>query len=120
MPAQVLDTFKVAAELGPESLSAYVISMATNASDVLAVELLKREASLVVGALPSLLSAPSAGSVAHHSTISLYAWCSILEQPHSGPLAFHVTEWHRRLTETALLMSMQCVLCVGDKASWSC
>ena len=46
--AQVLDTFKVAAELGPESLSAYVISMATNASDVLAVELLKREASLVV------------------------------------------------------------------------
>ena len=45
---QVLDTFKVAAELGPESLSAYVISMATNASDVLAVELLKREAALVV------------------------------------------------------------------------
>lgn len=48
---QVLDTFKVAAELGPESLSAYVISMATNASDVLAVELLKREASLVVSTL---------------------------------------------------------------------
>lgn len=47
-PVQVLDTFKVAAELGPESLSAYVISMATNASDVLAVELLKREAALVV------------------------------------------------------------------------
>ena len=47
---QVLNTFKVAAELGPESLSAYVISMATNASDVLAVELLKREASLVVSA----------------------------------------------------------------------
>ena len=45
---QVLDTFKVAAEMGPESLSAYVISMATNASDVLAVELLKREAALVV------------------------------------------------------------------------
>ncbi len=44
----MLDTFKVAAELGPESLSAYVISMATNASDVLAVELLKREAALVV------------------------------------------------------------------------
>lgn len=49
--AQVLDTFKVAAELGPESLSAYVISMATRPSDVLAVELLKREASLAVSSL---------------------------------------------------------------------
>ena len=41
---QVIDTFKVAAELGSESLGAYVISMAHTASDVLAVELLKREA----------------------------------------------------------------------------
>lgn len=41
---QVIDTFKVAAELGSESLGAYVISMANTASDVLAVELLKREA----------------------------------------------------------------------------
>lgn len=45
---QVMDTLKVAAEMGPESISAYVISMATRASDVLAVELLKREAWLVV------------------------------------------------------------------------
>lgn len=45
---QVMDTLKVAAEVGPESISAYVISMATRASDVLAVELLKREAWLVV------------------------------------------------------------------------
>ncbi len=45
---QVIDTFKVAADVGPESVSAYVISMATHASDVLAVELLKREACLVV------------------------------------------------------------------------
>ena len=53
--AQVLNTFKVAAELGPESLSAYVISMATRPSDVLAVELLKREASLAVSSsTPSL------------------------------------------------------------------
>ncbi len=46
---QVIDTLKVAAEVGPESVSAYVISMATHASDVLAVELLKREAWLMVG-----------------------------------------------------------------------
>ena len=52
----MLNTFKVAAELGPESLSAYVISMATNASDVLAVELLKREASLVVSQPSSYIS----------------------------------------------------------------
>lgn len=40
--ADVLDTFRVAAEVGPEGLGAYVISMAHNASDVLAVELLQK------------------------------------------------------------------------------
>jgi len=41
---EVLDTFKVAARLGSDSLGAYVISMAQKASDVLAVELLQKEA----------------------------------------------------------------------------
>ncbi|KAK3241242.1 hypothetical protein CYMTET_48992, partial [Cymbomonas tetramitiformis] len=41
---EVLDTFKCAAELGSSAIGAYVISMASNASDVLAVELLQREA----------------------------------------------------------------------------
>lgn len=45
---EVLDTFRVAAELGSESLGAYVISMASNASDVLAVELLQKDARLSV------------------------------------------------------------------------
>ncbi|CAE5958540.1 unnamed protein product [Arabidopsis arenosa] len=45
---EVLDTFRVAAELGSESLGAYVISMASNASDVLAVELLQKDARLAV------------------------------------------------------------------------
>ncbi len=40
----VLGAFRVAAQQGPESLGAYVISMATSPSDVLAVELLQREA----------------------------------------------------------------------------
>jgi phosphoenolpyruvate carboxylase len=40
----VLDTFRVAARLGSASLGAYVISMAQRASDVLAVELLQKEA----------------------------------------------------------------------------
>ncbi|XP_027361837.1 phosphoenolpyruvate carboxylase 4 isoform X2 [Abrus precatorius] len=43
---EVLDTFLVAAELGSDSLGAYVISMASNASDVLAVELLQKDARL--------------------------------------------------------------------------
>ncbi|MBA2664981.1 MAG: phosphoenolpyruvate carboxylase [Bradymonadaceae bacterium] len=43
----VLETFRVAAKLGEASLGAYVISMAASASDVLAVELLKKEAGIV-------------------------------------------------------------------------
>ncbi|CAG9464223.1 unnamed protein product [Pedinophyceae sp. YPF-701] len=43
---EVLNTFRMVAE-NPESLGAYVISMAHYASDVLAVELLQREATLV-------------------------------------------------------------------------
>ncbi|KAK4260904.1 hypothetical protein QN277_003965 [Acacia crassicarpa] len=45
---EVLDTFRVAAELGSDSLGAYVISMASSASDVLAVELLQKDARLTV------------------------------------------------------------------------
>ncbi|GFH28311.1 uncharacterized protein HaLaN_26785 [Haematococcus lacustris] len=41
---EVLDTARVVAQLGPGSLGAYVISMTKAASDVLAVELLQREA----------------------------------------------------------------------------
>ena len=39
----VLDTFHVIAELPPDNFGAYIISMATAPSDVLAVELLQRE-----------------------------------------------------------------------------
>ena len=41
---ETLDTFRVIAEQGPESLGAYVISMAATPSDILAVELLQKEA----------------------------------------------------------------------------
>nr|GMD35020.1 phosphoenolpyruvate carboxylase-like [Ipomoea batatas] len=41
--ADVLDTFHVLAELPPDNFGAYIISMATAPSDVLAVELLQRE-----------------------------------------------------------------------------
>ncbi len=41
---EVLDTFSVIAEQGPASLGAYVISMASKPSDILAVELLQKEA----------------------------------------------------------------------------
>lgn len=40
---EVLDTLSVAAELGPESLGAYVISMCATPSDILLVDLLQRE-----------------------------------------------------------------------------
>ncbi|GAB4814136.1 hypothetical protein N2152v2_001182 [Parachlorella kessleri] len=43
---EVMDTLRVAAELGDGCLGAYVISMSTRASDVLAVELLQKEARL--------------------------------------------------------------------------
>ena len=49
----------MAAELGNQSLGAYVISMAKRTSDVLAVELLQREALLTVGG--SRFSSKSAG-----------------------------------------------------------
>ena len=42
--AEVLDTFRMMAAIHPESLGAYVITMAGQPSDVLAVELLQREA----------------------------------------------------------------------------
>ena len=42
--AEVLDTFRIIAAIHPESLGAYVITMAGRPSDVLAVELLQREA----------------------------------------------------------------------------
>ncbi|KAK4788109.1 hypothetical protein SAY86_019428 [Trapa natans] len=41
--ADVLDTFHVISELPPDNFGAYIISMATAPSDVLAVELLQRE-----------------------------------------------------------------------------
>ncbi|CAF1704547.1 phosphoenolpyruvate carboxylase 3-like [Brassica napus] len=41
--ADVLDTFKVISELPSDCFGAYIISMATSPSDVLAVELLQRE-----------------------------------------------------------------------------
>ncbi len=42
--AEVLDTFRMMAAIHPESLGAYIITMAGRPSDVLAVELLQREA----------------------------------------------------------------------------
>jgi phosphoenolpyruvate carboxylase len=44
--AEVLDTFRMMAALHHESLGAYIITMASRPSDVLAVELLQREAGI--------------------------------------------------------------------------
>jgi len=42
------DTFRVAAEVGSKSLGAYVISIASKASDILAMELLQKDARLAI------------------------------------------------------------------------
>ncbi|KAG1676257.1 hypothetical protein FOA52_006475 [Chlamydomonas sp. UWO 241] len=47
---EVLDTFRTVAQLGRQKLGSYVISMTKCASDILAVELLQREAALQVAA----------------------------------------------------------------------
>lgn len=54
-----MDTCRTAARLGNGSLGAYVISMSKAASDVLAVELLQKEARLMVG---TRLDGSSSGS----------------------------------------------------------
>ena len=43
---EVLETFRMVAATGPDALGAYVISMAHQPSDVLAVELLQKEVGL--------------------------------------------------------------------------
>ncbi len=48
----VLETFRVAAEIGPESLGAYVVSMAEAPSDVLAVEFLQLQSGLNLRVVP--------------------------------------------------------------------
>jgi phosphoenolpyruvate carboxylase len=56
----VLDTFKMMAQQAPDALGAYIISMARSASDVLAVELLQKEA----GVSPPLRVVPLFETVA--------------------------------------------------------
>lgn len=51
--ADVVNTFRIIAELPADSMGAYVISMARSASDVLAVVLLQRECGVTVGTLQS-------------------------------------------------------------------
>jgi len=75
---EVLETFRVVAELGRQSLGAYVISMCGSASDVLAVELLQREARAVVAAELEALHAMAAGSAQKESV-----------PPHSDPQHGH-------------------------------
>jgi phosphoenolpyruvate carboxylase len=48
---EVLDTFRMLARIPSDSLGAYIITLASKASDVLAVELLKREAGIATGTL---------------------------------------------------------------------
>ena len=57
----MIDTFCVASDMSSESVSAYIISMARNPSDVLAVELLKREARFLVSQFADAASSDEAG-----------------------------------------------------------
>ena len=66
---EVLATFRVAAALGRQALGAYVISMASQPSDMLAVVLLQKEARL---------QAASSGGCALH--------CTAAGQPSAAPM----------------------------------
>ena len=73
---EVIDTLKVAAQLGQQCLGAYVISMATRASDVLSVELLQREARMMALAdagsrMTAPAAAPAPGTPAYRKTLPL-------------------------------------------------
>lgn len=57
---EVLDTFRLIAELGPRALGAYVISMASAPSDVLAVVLLQKEARLQAASEHNVYAAAAA------------------------------------------------------------
>jgi len=61
---EVLKTFEVAARLGPASLGAYIISMAQYPSDVLAVELLQKQA----------------GNISHQRVVPLFETKADLER----------------------------------------
>jgi len=69
---EVLDTFRMTAELGPRALGAYIISMASSPSDVLAVVLLQKEARVQIAAERNLCApAPHAslpGALRHPLT----------------------------------------------------
>jgi len=79
---QVIQTFQVAAELGNQSLGAYVISMAHSASDVLAIELLQREALLTVGGTRFISSKP----VGRHAVSPLAASANAVATVHGNTI----------------------------------
>ncbi|KAI7840424.1 hypothetical protein COHA_005854 [Chlorella ohadii] len=110
---EVMDTLKVAAVLGRQCLSAYVISMATRASDVLAVELLQREARFMVlnesgpraqGRAPS----PPLRVVPLFETLSdLEASRSVMQSLYSNP-------WYRQHLATVHNNSQEVMLGYSD------
>ncbi|CAM0879308.1 unnamed protein product [Alopecurus aequalis] len=87
---EVLDTFRVAAELGSESLGAYVISMASNASDVLAVELLQKDARL---ALSGELGRPCPGGTLR--VVPLFETVKDLREAGSAIRKLLAIDWYR-------------------------
>ena len=92
MRVQVISTFQVAAELGSQSLGAYVISMANTASDVLAVELLQREALLTVGGTRFISSKSSPRHTAPPADASANAAASVnglVSAPFLVPASVH-------------------------------
>ena len=92
---QVIQTFQVAAELGSQSLGAYVISMAKKASDVLAVELLQREALLTVGGTRFVSSKSSTTNTVSPTTAAANAAATVngqLVSPFAVPSTVHTAK----------------------------
>ncbi len=99
---EVLETFRVAAELGPHALGAYVISMAGAPSDVLAVELLQREArAAVAGDGGNSAAAAAAAAAPPLRVVPLFETLRDLQAAPAVLEALFSVPWYRKhLKET--------------------
>jgi hypothetical protein len=122
---EVLETFRVAAELGPNALGAYVISMAGAPSDVLAVELLQREARAVVAseASGSGVNAASCGKAAGGPlrVVPLFETLRDLQAAPAALEALFSIPWYRKhLVRDAACAACVCACGVADGVQFWC
>jgi len=100
MVREVLATFKVIAEVGPEPFGAYIISMTRSASDVLEVHLLQKEA----------------GMTKHLRVAPLFETKEDLIAAPGTMLALYNNDWYKRHFETVGTQHQEVMLGYSDSA----